>query len=67
MKPTKITITFVDLHKKTWTATAKREECGDFFVRGDGPVPEDERDCIQGGFSAGIRSFMEREDEEAAA
>lgn len=62
-KPKKITITFVDLHKKTWKATAERRDADNFFVRGDGPVPADQRDAIEGGFSAGIRSFMEREEE----
>ena len=66
MKPQKITITFVDLNKKVWTATAKRESAGNFFVKGDGPVPDDEMATIQGGFAAGIRSFMEREEEAVA-
>ena len=67
MKPTKVTITFTDMSKKTWTATAKREECGDFFVKGDGPVPADDRDVVENGFRAGIKAVMEREEESADA
>ena len=63
----KITITFKDMNKKTWTATAKREPTGDFFVRGNGPVPDDERDTVENGFRSGIKAVMEREGEGAEA
>ena len=62
MKPTKISIVFKDLDQKTWTATAERRDADNFFVRGNGPVPDDDRDVVENGFRAGIKAVMEREE-----
>ena len=66
MKPTKISIVFKDLDQKVWTATAERRDADNFFVKGDGPVPDDERDTIENGMRCGIKAVMEREEEAAA-